>query len=350
MKTKLVYVLTCGEEGTYIEQALISAYSARYHNPDAHIVLIVDDKTNELLVGKRAEVLEYVTEKVVVDVPKEFNLMQASRWLKTSVRNIIDGDFLFIDCDTVITQSLEEVDHFECEIGAVLDSHRPVSRYNPVDRNNLINLAFKCEWDYSELEYYYSSGILYVKDNNNTKLFYKQWHEYYIYTSSLGINIDQISFERAKQNYPIVRTIDDIYNTIMYIRPKFINNARIIHFPSLDNNSFLFSKRMLQYIKKYGLTQYSKYYIQHPKFSYIPYMKQDYRGWEFWKTIHNLTIGIKQYTKSVDNKLTDLTIPLRIGILVKRLYAIRFFYTATTLWMSWIRLTGKYNPLEKYYN
>ena len=62
MQTKLVYVLTCAPEATYIEQALISIWSARYHNPDAHIVLLVDDLTNQLLVGKRAEVLEYITE------------------------------------------------------------------------------------------------------------------------------------------------------------------------------------------------------------------------------------------------------------------------------------------------
>jgi hypothetical protein len=57
MKTKLVYVLTCAKEATYIEQALISIWSARYHNPDAHIVMLVNDKTNGLLVRKRAEVL-----------------------------------------------------------------------------------------------------------------------------------------------------------------------------------------------------------------------------------------------------------------------------------------------------
>ena len=84
MQTKLVYVLTCAPEATYIEQALISIWSARYHNPDAHIVLLVDDLTNQLLVGKRAEVLEYVTEKVVVELPAEMNVVNRSRWIKTS--------------------------------------------------------------------------------------------------------------------------------------------------------------------------------------------------------------------------------------------------------------------------
>ena len=49
MKTKLVYVLTCEPEATYIEQALMAVWSARYWNPDAHIVLLTDNKTSALL-------------------------------------------------------------------------------------------------------------------------------------------------------------------------------------------------------------------------------------------------------------------------------------------------------------
>ena len=79
MKTKLVYVLTCAPDKHYIEQAHISLFSARYHNPDAHIVLIVDQSTDALFVGKRADLLQYLSEKIVVDVPSHFNVMQASR-------------------------------------------------------------------------------------------------------------------------------------------------------------------------------------------------------------------------------------------------------------------------------
>ena len=66
MRTKLVYVLTCAPEKHYIEQALMSVFSARHWNPDAHIVLLVDDLTDKLLVGKRADVLDYISEKIVV--------------------------------------------------------------------------------------------------------------------------------------------------------------------------------------------------------------------------------------------------------------------------------------------
>ena len=350
MQTKLVYVLTCAPEATYIEQALISIWSARYHNLDAHIVLLMDDKTNELLVGKRAEVLEYISECKVVVAPSEYNVMQVSRWLKTNVRSFVDGDFLFIDCDTIITQSLSEIDDFDCEIGAVLDTHRPVSKFNPRERVDLIKRADLCGWDFSYVESYYSSGVLFVKDTFDTRHFYQQWHDNYNQSSSCGVNIDQISFERTRQSMSIVKSIDDTYNTIMFIRPKFIEQAKIIHFASLDNNSFLFTKRVLQYIRANGLAPYLKYYILHPMESYVPYMKKYFKGFAILKTIRNVARGVKQYTRYIDSSFVDLKIPLRIGNLVKKMYSLKFYYTATFLWMFWIHLSGKYNPLEKYYH
>lgn len=349
MQTKLVYVLTCAPEATYIEQALISIWSARYHNPDAHIVLLVDDKTNELLVGKRAEVLEYVTEKVVVRIPNEFNLMQASRWLKTSVRNIIDGDFLFVDCDTVITQSLEDIDNFECEIGAVLDTHRPMSKLRPQEQRNIMLFAEKCGWDFNGLEYYRSSGVLFVRDTRATHEFYSLWHKNYLHSSKCDVNIDQISFERTSQELPLIRHIDDTWNTIMFIRPRFIEQAKIIHFASLNNNSFLFSKRVLQYIRENGLTPYLKYYILHPLQSYLPYMKKCYIGLQFFKTVNVVAKGVCHYAEEIDANFTDLTIPHRIAPWIMKLLRNRFYYLGTFSWLLWIRVTGKYNPLEKYY-
>ena len=349
MKTKLVYVLTCAPEATYIEQALISIWSARYHNPDAHIVLLVDDKTKELLVGKRADLLEYVTECKIITTPNDYTVAQSSRWLKTNVRSLVEGDLLFVDCDTVIAKSLDEIDQYDCEIGAVLDTHRPVSRFHPKEQVGLVKKADVCGWDFSSVEDYFSSGVLYVKDTLNTRIFYQQWHENYEHTSSVGVNIDQISFEKTKQDNPIVQHIDDTWNTIMFIRPKFIEQAKIIHFASLDNNSFLFTKRVLQYIRVNGLTPYLKYYILHPMESYVPYMKKYFKGFAILKTIRNVARGVKQYARYIDSSFVDLKIPLRIGNLVKKLYILKMYYTATFLWMFWIHLTGKYNPLEKYY-
>ena len=351
MKTKLVYVLTCAPEATYIEQALISIWSARYHNPDAHIVLLVDDLTNQLLVGKRAEVLEYITEKVVVPF-EDINatMMYRSRWIKTSVRQLVEGNFLFIDCDTIVVQSLAEVDQFDLEIGAVLDNHRPISKFDVLERNSIIARANTLNWDFRELERYYSSGVLFVKESKNTHQFYQLWHKNYLHSSQFGVSIDQISMERAKQEISIISDIDDTWNTIMFVRPKFIEQARIIHFPSLDNNSFLFCKRVLEYVKNNGLTDYIKYYVLHPIQSYLPYMKKYYTGLQFFRTVSVVAKGVRNYAEEIDANFTDLKIPHRIAPWIMKLLRNKFYYLGTFIWLLWIRLTGKYNPLEWYYN
>jgi hypothetical protein len=52
MKTKIVY-----EQDIYLEQTLLSVYSARLHMPDAEIILLVDDLTNKTINGKRNKII-----------------------------------------------------------------------------------------------------------------------------------------------------------------------------------------------------------------------------------------------------------------------------------------------------
>lgn len=350
MQTKLVYVLTCAPEATYIEQALISIWSARYHNPNAHIVLLVDDLTDQLLVDKRAEVLEYITEKVVIPFEDaNATMMYRSRFLKTSVRQLVKGDFLFLDCDTIITQCLAEIDNINAEIAAVLDSNRHISEYQKLDKEAILNKASICGWAFDDLKEYRNSGVVYVKDTFNTHVFYSRWHENYFHTQQLGINIDQISLEQTSRDISIVNTLDNIWNAIMYVRPKFIEKAKVIHFLSQNNNSFLFSKRVLQYVRENALPSYLRYYILHPMESYIPYMKKYYTGLAIFKTIHHVAKGVKQYARYIDSDLVDLKITFRVGKLVKKLFALRRYYLGTIIWLFWIRFTGKYNSFEKYY-
>jgi cellulose synthase/poly-beta-1,6-N-acetylglucosamine synthase-like glycosyltransferase len=129
MKTKLVYVLVSyDEQNDYLEQCLLSCYSARLHNADAEIILLVDNLTDNTLQGKRAEILKYISQKIVIDIAGNYNATQRSRIIKTTAREYVRGDFLFIDTDTVITQSIAGADQLQCSIGAVADGHVPTKK------------------------------------------------------------------------------------------------------------------------------------------------------------------------------------------------------------------------------
>ena len=123
MKTKLVYVLVSSKEDFYWEQCLISVMSARYQMPQAQIYLVCDDKTNDSLYGIREEIKQFITKLIVIPFDNNVEKVRRSRILKVTLRKIINGDFLYIDCDTLITHSLDDIDNFSFSLAAVLDGH-----------------------------------------------------------------------------------------------------------------------------------------------------------------------------------------------------------------------------------
>ena len=128
MKTRIVYVVVCDANHDYLEQAAVSACSVKKYNPNAEVLLLVDDQTLAEIDSGRSLIKRYVSDIIEVAVPKEYNNKLRSRFIKTTVRDNIQGDYLFIDTDTVITQSLDEIDDCPYDVAAVLDMHLPLDK------------------------------------------------------------------------------------------------------------------------------------------------------------------------------------------------------------------------------
>lgn len=348
MQTKLIYVLTCAPEATYIEQALISIWSARYHNPDARIVLLVDDMTNQLLMGKRAEVLEYITEKVVIPFDDaNATMMYRSRWIKTQVRQLVKGDLLFIDCDTIVNHSLEEIDEVEAETAAVPESNLPIVDFHPSLYESMAENARKIGWDIAGEEYYYSSGVIYIKDTPLAHKMFQLWHQYWIDGWKIGINIDQPSLAKANiECGHVIERIDDKWNCIMFTYPRWAKNAYILHYAAYRNMSFLFSKRVLKYIREHGLTDYLRSYIIDSTASYIPFNSEfyHYRLKDYRHRFRILYKGIRDYAEHIDATFEDYT-PMNIvyKLLRKKWYQLA---TIVLLLLSYRRV--RLNKNNKY--
>lgn len=303
MKTKLVYVLTCSQEGNYIEQALMSVWSARYWNPDAHIVLITDDQTDNLLVDIRGEIIEFISEKIVVPFANGENMMYRSRYIKTMVRELVKGDFLFIDCDTIVCKPLYEIDNWDLEVGAVFESHLKVSDFcdslyqSAYDANKQVGV------DLSQEEEYFSSGVLYVKDTPHAHKLYNRWHKNWIESQINGLSIDQPSLCKANiECGHIIRKLPDTYNTILFTRCSFAPKAHILHIASYRNPSFLFEENTLNFIRENGLqNQWLREVIIDPCRSFRPFDINILNSsfWQRLKWITSIANDEKQYKKIV---------------------------------------------------
>ena len=257
MKTKIVYVVVSDETDIFLEQALLSVYSLRQHNPNAIVEFVLDQHTDKTITGKRTEILKYINKKTVVSVPDEYDeKAPRSRWLKTSLSQHVKGDFLYVDTDTVITDNLEEIDNFTGDLGAVADRHTTLQYH--FGRDRLKKEALEGGWKYSDDMVWFNGGLLFVRDNDLAKAFFNewntQWKESYKKTKRLTDQIP-LCITNEKFNYPIKELEGEWNCQISMNGISYLSNAKIIHYLAYyanDNAWKFYDKDILQEIKEYG--------------------------------------------------------------------------------------------------
>ena len=230
MKSSIVYVLISTESDIYLEQAFVSMCSLKYYMPDVHIVLLTDVATKNTFVGKRQDEIKYADEIIAVDLNTEkYNGQKLSRILKTSVRKYVKGDFLFIDCDTIITKPLDGIENFDADISACWDTHS-LFKDNPY-RSMCIKHAKLLGWDVEKEEEYFNSGVLYVKDTPLSHQFYELWNKNWFDGETKGVNMDQPSFAQTNsQMGHVVNCLPDIWNCELKHGIKYLKDAFIVHY------------------------------------------------------------------------------------------------------------------------
>lgn len=190
---KILYVLVSSESDFYYEQALISMMSAKYQMPDCTISLLTERETDNSLNGPRNLIKEYLSEKVVIDLDSSLSPMLKSRWLKTSMRNHIKGDFLYVDVDTVfaapIDESLFSEDVMGVPDGNCLLKNHPMRWFI---EDNLKKVQFS-----NTLDYHINSGVLFFKDTPTAQSLAKKWHERWLECCKKEIFIDQTALHQA---------------------------------------------------------------------------------------------------------------------------------------------------------
>ena len=250
MNTKIVYAVVSNEKDIYLEQTLVSIYSLRLYNSNVNVALVVDEDTDRTIQGKRAEILKYITNKIVVKTPSQYTKVQRKRYLKTTLRKHVKGDYLFIDSDTIITSSLEDIDTFSEEIGAVLDKHLYIKEHPA--KQNIYQWAQQIGWKITEASpQYFNSGVFYGKDTPNTHEFYERWNSFWTAGSKNKVNLDQPSLGKTYSSMPIIKEIDGIWNCqILENGLKYLYNAKIIHYFSSCHNDPLYESPYLFLDKK----------------------------------------------------------------------------------------------------
>lgn len=262
MNTKLLYVLTTSDENTYYESALISIFSAKHYMPNSRICLLVDDKTDLALEKMGKQLMQFVSEKIVVKFEMNISQEIRSRLLKTNMRNHISGNFLYVDCDTLIADSLKGIDYIDTPIAAVADGHTSLQFHPVIDLFKRQNQSFK--YPFNEVEKYFNSGVMFSKDCVEAIEFFSAWHENYKTGVKEGIIQDQPSLSKTNYDFnSVIKELSGEWNCQIRLGAKYLKNLKILHLVSKRNMpiSILGDKKFLHKLKHEGLTEENRQLI-----------------------------------------------------------------------------------------
>lgn len=261
MIPQIVYVLVANEKNLYLEEMWVSIFSLRRHHPEATVKVLVDMETKEYL-SRFPQLTSMIDETVVVQTPAGYNAKQRSRLIKTTIRNVLKGDYIFIDTDTVICKPLDGIVEDIAEmkdfkgIAAVREGHVTMkdTLFPPT---GTVKRIF--DIDISQSPLMTNSGVMFVADIPFTHEFYKRWNENWKRSCfEKGNSQDQPSLYATDCQYGyVIRELSGIYNAQVAMSLKYYADAVILHWWHMDfiedqSYSPYFSLEIYQNLKKAG--------------------------------------------------------------------------------------------------
>ena len=266
---KFLYVLVSSESDYYYEQALMSVYSLKRVMPKAFTTLVVDDETSRTFQGKRAEILKYINEYKIVQMDKHKTPRYKSRFLKTKIRELVDGDILYIDVDTIFCDAIDS-SVFKDDVMGVPDGHcllkdHPMLHF--IENNIKI-----CGFD-PGTPYHINGGVLYLKDSEKARSYGKRWHQLWMQCVEKGVSIDQPSLNQANADLDnIISILPGTYNAQILRSINELADAKIIHYFSSWTNEkrytpsyTLLQPSFLQMVREKGLCENVTKVLEKPK-------------------------------------------------------------------------------------
>lgn len=268
MISKIVYSIVSSKDDYYLEQLLLSIKSLCYYNINVEIIVACDKETKDSFIGSRAVISDYASEIIIVDVPTNYVKVQKSRYIKTKLRKIVKGDYLFIDTDTIVCGSLNKVDNIEADVAMCADLNDGL---NLTDLNT-INRCEQAGFRDMANKQYFNSGVIFVRDTPIAHKFYEEWYKQWQYSVSNGVNLDQPALNYTNSSMgEIIAQLPDEWNCQIYFNGwKCLPKSKILHYAGGGDKELL--KKLYSEVKSGNSSDKLLYYISNPKTRLYAYL------------------------------------------------------------------------------
>jgi hypothetical protein len=206
---------------------LVSVLSLRREHPASRIVLLADEASAARLRRQGHQLIEAASELVSVPVPDGPPAFR-NRHVKTRLRELVSGDFLYLDGDTIVRGALDEVFAIDAPFGAVANHNGP----GPVSLAFAHEMeVFKAHGWFAAPVAYVNGGVLFFREAEITHRFGRLWHQKWLQSSSRsGRHVDQPALNSALVDSGIpFALLPNRFNAQVQVCPRTALGAHLWH-------------------------------------------------------------------------------------------------------------------------
>ena len=266
------YVLIDNSMLRYYNELLISLSSLRRRGFQGPVRILTDESTEKEIEKQNCqELTELSVELVVIDIPDKYSQKERSRFIKTSMREYVKGDFLFIDTDTIIAEKLPDV-LSDYDIAMVRDMHGTMIETGNADGYR--SFFEKCHYSFHASAIMFNSGVIWCKDTAFSHDFFRRWHNEWIYTQSCGVVRDQVSLCKLSNEFSgAIGELDDRFNVQVgrLVFLKHLIHAVIIHyFNEFNHSESCYALQQPQIQKEDFRSEIIQNIIESPNEAFVP--------------------------------------------------------------------------------
>jgi hypothetical protein len=180
-----------------------------------------------------------------------------SRFIKTQIRNVVEGDFLFLDADTVAVSRFDGLIESDAPITAALDRSPvdPPGAFPKWVTPDFIRLGWR-----HPTRFYLNSGVVFWKDCEQARALGRLWHEkWLVYTTSVDNPADQPAFNYSLDMAGIEpKIVEEMFNARVGITPDLSKAPCIYHLLSGESKpKGTFMDELLIKYRKSGRVDFS---------------------------------------------------------------------------------------------
>lgn len=231
---KLVYVVVGTEKKEYLNMLRISLASARMHMPSIAIEIVTDEETGAFLAAGDIP-QKYRAAVIPCPIDGDYTTVERSRVLKTNLRALVTGDFLYLDTDTIICEDFSDAAP-QGSVNMVADAHCLLSEQEE-NGEPILRAARRRGLDLTGCVHYYNGGVLLAKDDETAREFFARWHETWKKTKQPGMHHDQYPLNYVEMQMHAVHELDGTWNCQLTANDRafsYLRGVKILHYLSLQ--------------------------------------------------------------------------------------------------------------------